>query len=871
MSPPPRRPSGARPPAWLEGLLGRLVPADLWTSIREDLRERFAAVDEEHGRSRAHRWYLCQMLATLSPSTLWAMWARARRSDRPAGGVAGWLGSVGADVRLALRRMAKVPGPTVAAVLMLALGVGGGTGVYGIHQAFGELTDAGLRKPERIRVAALRDSAGRLHTALPAEAAPDLLAALPDGAASLISPRSAVLRIGNEVVFRTVEGVTPGHFGLAGVPMALGRALGARDDADARVLVLSHDVWRDRLGGDPEVLGSVIHVDREPYTVVGVAAPGFRDLAFAAAWTPLDVRAVQEEAGVIAMVRIPERGDGGLPPLERRLESAVRAAGGPGGASADLRLVRIDDLSPPGERSAIGTFFAILGALSLLVLLAGSANVANLGTAQVLARQRELAVRLSLGASKGRLVRLVVTELLVLGLLAGGAAMAVVLGLTRLIPRWLPPSTADVATFQVRAGHLQVALALSVVAALLSALLPVLRTPRTDTVLRSGLGSARSGGPGRIQAGLVVVQVSMSVLLLAAAGLLVRSRSNLRTLQQGLRPGGTSVFTVAFPPGLFGPGDTDAFLREILPGIRTLPGVEAGAAVVPAPVVAAAGTDVSVPGRAVPAARARRLSVSSDYFRASGTRLLAGREPRAAAPDEAVVSADLAERLWPGGRALGRPLSVGEREVRVVGVAEAGVYGTTTPQPHVFLPLAGSEPRSLTLVLRAEVPPARLYPAVRRSVHRLDPDIPVGSLGTLEDLLDRAQLLRRAASGLAALLGGLAFIIGVVGLYAHFSHHVASRRRGIGIRAALGASQTHLVREVLTRGLGLAAAGIVLGGSAAVLAGGLLRSFLFGVGPADPGVLASVAALLVLTAAAAVVPPARRAAAVEPMAVLREE
>ncbi|HZD05950.1 MAG TPA: ABC transporter permease, partial [Longimicrobiales bacterium] len=510
MSPPPGRPSGPRPPAWLEGLLGLLVPGDLWTSVREDLRERFAAVAQEQGRSGAQRWYLRQIMATLSPFTLAAMWAGKRRSGRSSRGITNWPGSVGADVRHAFRRMAKVPGPTAAAVLMLALGVGGGTGVYGIHQAFGELTDAGLREPERIRVVALRDSAGRLSATLPARAAPDLLASLPEGAASLISARPALLRIGDDAALRTVEAVTPGHFRLAGVSAALGRAL-TPDDAGARVLVLSHDVWRERLGSDPDVLGSVVHVDREPYTVVGVAPRGFRDLAFAAAWMPLDGAAVPEGTGVTEVVRIPEGPDGRWPSLERRLESAVRAAGEPGDASGDLSLVRIEELSSPGERSLLAAFFAMLGALSLLVLLAASANVANLGTAQVLARQRELALRLSLGASKGRLVRLVVTELLVLGLLAGGAAMAVVLGLTRLIARWLPPSTADVVTFQVRAGHVQVALLLSVAAALLSALLPVLRTPRTHAVLRAGPGSARGGGPGRIQAGLVVVQVFLSV------------------------------------------------------------------------------------------------------------------------------------------------------------------------------------------------------------------------------------------------------------------------------------------------------------------------------------------------------------------------
>lgn len=877
-SPPPR------PPAWSERLLGLLVPPDIRVSLQEDLRERFATLAGEEGLARARRWYLRQVLSAARPTTLWTLRVRA---GGPASrwGRARWIGDAVQDVAHALRRTRKAPGAAMAAVVMLGIGVGGGTGVYAIHRAIQDLTGgAGLPDPGRIRVAAVRDSMGRWRTELPARAAAQLLEAAPPGRASAVSVRPRLLRVAGTVQLRAVAAVTPDHFAVMGARVALGRGIGA-EDVGTPVVVLSHDVWRNQLESDPGALGAVVHLDRQPYTVVGVAAENFRDLGFVSAWVPLDVRAVggAEDAGppapapstppvTLVVGPVGER-DPVLSGFVSRVGAILGQDPGPVGRAARAGragLVSIRELTSTGERRSIQAVFGILGALSLLVLVAASANVANLGTAQILARRRELALRRSLGASRGRVVRLVVTELLCLGLLAGVGAAAVVAGLTRLIPLWLPPSTANVVDFRVEIGHLWIAVALSVVASLLSAAFPALRTPATAEVLRGGPGSSRGEGPGRIQRGLVVLQVATSVLLLASAGLLLRSTTFLRSLDQGLVPDRSSVFTLAFPEPLYGPDDVDAFLRTTLPDLGTLPGVDAAAAVAPTPVISGVGTRVGRGFDEVGVA-ARRLSVSEGYFQAVGTELVMGRAVRRAAPDEAVVTADLAERLWPGGARLGRPVVIDGRTVRIVGVAESGVYGTGSVQPHVFLPLDPDRTDALAVVIRGSAGPGTLLAAVRSAVRELDPDIPVNSLGTLDDLLDRAQVLRRAASGLASLLGSLAFVIAVVGLYAHFSHHVASQRRAMGIRLALGAPRQRVLRETLLRGLALTAVGIGLGGALALAAGRFLRSLLFGVTPSDPGVLGSVTVFLLVTAAGALLAPARSAASVEPMVVLRED
>jgi predicted permease len=847
--------------------------------LREDLRERFAALADEDGLARARRWYLRQVLSAARPATLWALRVRdgspgSRRAR------ARWIGDAIQDVGHALRRTRKAPGAAIAAVLMLGIGVGGGTGVYAIHRAIQDLTGAGLPHPDRIRVAAVRDSTGRWRTELPARAAARLLEAAPAGRASLVSIRRRLVRVGGAVQLRAVAAVTPEHFAVTGAPVALGRGIGA-EDVGTPVVVVSYDLWRDRLGGDPGTLGAVVHLDRRPYTVVGVAAEAFRDLGFVSAWTPLDVRAdagAEDGASTPAASTPPvtlvvgpvrER-DPALAGFASRIGAILDQDAGAAGRASQAGIISIDELTSTDERRSIQAVFGILGALSLLVLVAASANVANLGTAQVLARRRELALRRSLGASRGRVVRLVVTELLCLGLFAGVGAAAVVAGLTRLIPLWLPPSTANVVEFRVEIGHLWIALALSVLATLLSAAVPALRTPATADVLRGEPGSSRGQGPGRLQRGLVVLQVATSALLLASAGLLVRSTTILRSLDQGLSPGHGSVFTVAFPDPLFGRDDVEAFLRNTLSDLGTLPGVDAAAAAAPTPVISGVGTRV---GRGVDEAgvAARRVSVSEGYFQAVGTELVAGRGLRRASPDEVVVTADLAERLWPGGAPLGHPVVIDGRTARIVGVTEAGVYGTGSVQPHVFLPLGADRVHTLAVVIRGSSGPGALLPEVRSAVREQDPDIPVNSLGTLGDLLDRAQVLRRAASGLAALLGSLAFVIAVVGLYAHFSHHVASQRRAVGIRLALGAPRRRVLREALQRGLALTAVGLVVGGALTLAAGRILQSLLFGVTPADPGVLGSVTVFLVLTAAGAVLVPARSAAAVEPMEVLRED
>lgn len=872
----PGRGDGPRPPRWAEWIFERLLPAELRASIRDDLRERFAAILGKRGARVAGRWYWIQLLSTLRPDRFWGLRRTSRRADGAWSAGTGWLRDTATDVRHALRRLRKAPGAALATVTILGIGIGGGTGIYGIHEAFQDLRTAGLPDPDAVRFVVIRDSTGRMRTELPPELAGDLLEAASPTPASLIVSRQRLLRAGGAVDLVPTGSVTPGHFDVVGVRPALGRSFTVLDEG-TDVAVLSYAFWQSWLGGDPDVLGSVVHIDRRPHSVIGVTPAGFDGIGFFAAWTPLSRGSAEADAGAMT-IAVGTGADeaSAFDPVAGRLAgvwSGRRTETTPPGT---LELAHIEELGSAGDRRSITTTFAVLGLLSLLVLLAASANAANLGVARVLSRRRELALRHSLGASRSRIVRLVVTEQLVLGMAAGLGAVAVVAGLSRLIPGWLPPSSADLVEFQVQLAHLQVAFGLAVAAGLASALLPALRTPGTGAVLRSGPGSVRGDGPGHSQDTLVTLQVATSILLLASAGLLARSTTNLRSLDQGIVPDRTSVFTAELPEHLFAPDDVAAFVREVVPRLASVAGVEAVGAATPAPVIGWAGVSVRRPGRQE-GEPARRLAVYGDYFQAAGTELRSGRPPRPDAVDEVVVTADLAHRLWPEGGAVGRPVEVGNRRGRVVGVAEAGVYGSATLQPHVFTPLDPHGARTLTLLLRGTAGSGGgtdatvAFAEVRRAAAEVASDVPLTSLGTLGNLLDRAQVLQRAASGLTGILGLLALIIAVVGLYAHFSHYVASRRREIGVRLALGASRKAVLHGVLRRGLVLTGVGLVVGGLLTWIVGRLLQSFLFGVGPADPVVIGAAAGLLALASVAALLAPAHRAASVEPMGVLRED
>jgi putative ABC transport system permease protein len=796
------------------------------------------------------------------------------------------------DLRYALRTLARSPGFTVVAVLTLALGIGANTSIFSV--LYGVLLRP-LPYPEADRLVQFEQTyRGSRYSMGVTYSEFQFL----DQHSPVFQSFAATTSVGFNLFAggeaERVNGlrVSQRYFRTLGVSPRLGREFLTEEDrpGGASVAILSHGLWERRFGGDPSVVGSVISLDGVPTTVVGVMPAGFHSLPPVEVWSTLAQVAQTIGSGqnleVIGRLKpglsMPQAAAAMTPVLAAYRDEFSRM-----GVSSDMgielnsyqELVSLD-LHRPVQ--------LVFGAIALVLLIA-CANVASLVLGRAAARDRELAVRVALGASGGRLTRQLLTEGVLLTLIGGAAGLLFATWGLRALLSLAPAGFTSTAEIQLDRWALLFTCAISLVTGIVFGLLPARQATRTDLhdTLREGAG--RSTSPhqrSRLRSLLVVGEVALSVVLLAGGALLVRTFTKLMRTETGFDPDHVLSAEIWLTGSRYDSTTAIAnFYGELTRRLDALPGVER-AAVVEAgqPLVRGGNLPVEVDGEY---RSTDYRTVTPGYFAALRIQLLAGRVLTTADREHAepvvVVNRAFAHRYM-ADSALDRSVKVGgdggsnRRIVGVVGDVKSFV-GFDTP-PTVFI-TSSQTPASFTRVFSSWFPthvvlltagdPRRLRTALARTIHETDPQVPVGRVRSMPEVLAASLAFQRFVMTLLAVFAGLAVTLAAVGLYGVMSNLVAQRTHEIGVRMALGAEPGQVLGLVLRRGIRLAAIGTGVGLVGAIFATRFLESQLYGVKPVDPASLTAVVALLTMVAFVACFVPARRGTRVDPVVALRTE
>ncbi|MFI5279775.1 MAG: ABC transporter permease [Gemmatimonadales bacterium] len=812
------------------------------------------------------------------------------------------------DLRYAARALMRTPLFTLGVVLTLALGIGVNAAMFGIVDRLFLRPPEGVKDAGRVVRVYRRATVSLMHQTFTGgigtfPAFVDLRDAGVFDRAAAVASRPMSLGRGSEAERVATGAVSWDYFPLLGVAPAIGRFFGVDDDkagAD-RVAVLSWSLWQRKFAGDSAVVGRVLQIGNRAYTVVGVTAKGFAgiDLAGTELWIPIQASADQTmdvealtSRNFLWMDMI-----GRLKPGDRAEDVATRATDvyrrgavtpdQPDEKTATILLGPIQEVRGPVSNSD-AVVSAWVGAVTLAVLLIACANVANLLLARGVGRRRELAVRAGLGAGRGGLIRLILSESIVLSALGGAAAVLLAVwsgGAARSL--LAPDLPKDIAMVD---GRVLLFTAASVLlTALLTGIVPALQSSRTDLAesLKSG-GHGSIGHGGRTRALLLATQVALTLVLLVGAGLFVRSLRNVQAIDLGFDAEKVQMVTINLGAAGIKDADANAIWLRLLGRAQALPGVEHATGVM-APLGWMFATSLRAEGldslpRAAGGGPYQNV-VTPDYFATLGTRIARGRgflaTDRAGSQPVAAINETMAKVLWPGSDALGKCLYIGGRGEdinrvpcnRVVGVvADAHTNGVTEDPPmQYFVPWGQRDGVTLAgLYVRGRGDPAVLTGDLRRAV-LAEGDLPHANIQTLVDAL--APQLRSWKLGATAFtaFGALALLIAAMGIFSVISYSVSQRTQEIGIRMALGAESAQVARMILGQGLRAAIIGVVVGGGGAFLLGRGIKALLYQVAPTDPLVFGSTALVLLAVATAAAWFPARRAARVHPMVALRYE
>ena len=804
------------------------------------------------------------------------------------------LATIRQDLAFATRTLRKAPTFTLVALLTLALGIGASTAIYSVVQAV-LLRPLPFQEPERLVRIWLSNPGQQIERSDISrpdfEIWRDESQAFSSLAAYYQSGSGLALTGMGEPQRLPTAYVTADFFRTLGVSAARGRVLLPEEDSIGRnrVVLLAHATWMRLFGGDPTAVGKTLTLDGEPFTIVGVARPEFRfpaeDVAF---WVP---RSVIPESGIPShrwnrVYAVIGRLAPGATTAQAQAEIRTFAqriaeefpdanAGYTTVLTRPIREVIVGDVRP--------ALLVLLGAVGL-VLLVSCVNVANLLLARGTTRGRELAIRTALGAGRGRIVRQLLTESLVLAVVGGALGVALAAwgasALVALSAEYLPRA-ADV---RLDAGVLLFALALSVATGVAFGLVPALRTTSSDPQanLREGSrGSTEGRGGQRLRLGLVAAEVALAVLLVVGAGLALRSFARLTNVHPGFDAERTLVARFNLPSEQFDTREARlAAYDRMLDRIRALPGVTAAGMTKNVPM---RGTGepatFTIPGRPVPRQGEEPLAmahpVSPDYFRAMGIPLLEGEDMRAAAADTSglivIVNESLARQHWPGESAVGKPIKIGEEEWRVVGVVGdvRGAALDEPPEPALYVSRAVMNRSVAAIAVRTTGDPAALARSVVGAIREVVPDQPITEITPMSEVVADTVAAPRVLAVLLALFGLLALVLAVIGLYGVVAYVVSQRTQEIGIRMALGAEPRSVVGMMLRRGLAPVVVGLVAGLALAVAGTRLLGGLLYEVSPTDPPTYALVSLVLLAAAALAAWLPSRRAARIAPSVALR--
>jgi predicted permease len=810
------------------------------------------------------------------------------------------------DVRYAIRALRRSPGFAIGILLTFGLAIGANAAMFGIVDRLLLRSPAHVSDADRLRRVYLTKTnpggGDDLETAVSYPEFADVSRNVRafSGMAAVAWERLSLGRgAGAEQVRAAI--VTASFFPLLGVRPAMGRFFSTDEDRaplGAPVAVISYGFWRDRLAGDPGVVGRRLHLGKTLYTVVGVAPKEFTgvDLEASDVWLPISVGGLDaagdswfsdrgnkwlEIIGRLGPAIGDRRADGELTAVYRRTQVGHQYSD----TSARLSVAPV--IMQRGPRRAPETrVSAWLAGVAAVVLLVACANVANLLLARGMRRQREIAVRLALGVSRARLASQLVTETMLLAV--GGGLLGLLLAhwagaLARsvLLPDISWPEGAVDGRVLAFAGA---AVALT---GLVTGVLPAVQAQgtRLGVALKVGtrdLGRRRS----TLRTSLLVTQAALSVVLLVGAGLFVRSLRNVRAQDLGFDYDRLLVASLRLGGLGYSKDETHALYERALERVRTLPGVERATLAISTPFASSYALRISAPG----VASIPRLAsggtyvngVSPDYFVTMGTRIVRGRAftsaDRGVVPPSAVVNETMARLVWPGLDPIGRCVKLGDDTLpctTVVGVAQDVYRQSIRPEPTMqfYIPL---DPRSLptpmrALFVRATGDPDRLVSAVRREVQSLAPSLPYANVRPMRRLVDPHVRSWTLGAAMFSAFGLLALLIAAVGLYSVIAYDVAQRTAELGVRVALGARAADVLRLVVGQAARVAMIGVATGVMVALAAARWVAPLLFDVSPRDPFVFSGVAMTLLIVATAASLGPARRAARVDPAVALRSE
>ena len=827
------------------------------------------------------------------------------------------------DLRFALRGLRRSPLFATVAILSLALGIGANTAIFTLIDQI-LLRKLPVSAPDQLVMLHQEGmhNGANMGTRMHSYPMYQDFQARAEPLAEVLCRRliAASVSVDNQTERVEAEMVSGNYFSLLGVQPALGRVFNSQEDDQTYqghpVVVLSHQYWVSRFARDPGVLGKKILVNDSPMTIVGVSAEGFSGVDPARSpqirvpvlmkpammpdwgWIHLDDRRTRW-VQVFARLKPGYTVEAAQGPMQglftqiRGYETTLPAAKEWSAYSREQfmkgRLVVTSAaMGYSGLRNDFSTALVVLMCMVGLVLLIACANVANLLIARGFMRQREIAVRLSLGSSRGRLVRQLLVESLVLSCVGGllGVALSIILtrGLLSLVPSQGQPLLIS-PTPDPRI--LAFTLCLTLLTGIIFGLLPALRASRPDpwTTLKDTVGSvAGTGGSLFLRKGLVTAQVALSFLLLFGAGLFVRSLQNLKTTDTGVAL--DNLVTFQLSPALNGYDDDRAVLfnRQLLERIRTAPGVRS-AAVAAVPILAGDEWDSSLAVEGHQAKDGEDMqafmnALSPGYFETMKIPLLEGRDFRSSDAKEtstvAIVNRRFAEHYFPGRSAVGKRLGWGggpnaKLTIEIIGVVGNSLYEGPREGVHrqAFVPHWGKG--STTFYVRTETASSGAYSLLRNEVRQLDPTLPLYQMKTVEGQLDETLLTDRLIALLSAGFGLLATLLASVGLYGVMAFVVARRKKELGIRLALGAQPGLVIWLVMREVLLLLAIGLAVGIPAAMALGKYVSSQLYGIQPHDPMIAGSTVVLLTLVSAAAGLIPAHRASRIDPILALRYE
>ncbi len=816
------------------------------------------------------------------------------------------------DIRYGLRQLIKHPAFTIIAILTLGLGIGANTAIFSVVNAV-LLKPLPFPQPDQLIAVGMTDTRQKGETNLNSLSYPDFFD-FRDQNRTLASSavyRDRAFALTSEAGATSLRGqkVSAEFFDVLGIKPKMGRAF-VRDDDEAGggqggfKVIISHDFWQKHFGGDANVIGRTVTLDRREYNVIGVMPAGFQ---FPIQNDPIDFYvSIAEDAANPdgSQPQTKQRGNHSLQAIARLKPGATVAQAQSDLAAIAAELTRqypdsnthFGVLTKPLREEMIGdvrTALYILFGAVVCVLLIANANVANLLLARASARGKEIALRAAMGASRVRIIRQLLTESVLLSGLGGLFGLLLAKWGTDALVKTVPQNIPRISDIQLDASVLVFTLLVSLITGVVFGLVPAWQASHVDlnSSLKSGTRTGGGGeGKGRVRNALIMAEVAVALVLLISAGLLIQSFARLGRVQPGLRTDRLLTARVGLPDVTYPKNENIiAFFDQFMPRVRAIPGVESASAILPLPlsgsnmVTSFDSEDNPLPEGQRPGAPIR--IITTDYFKTTGIPVRQGRvfdeRDRFESAPVVIVNERFVQKYFPGQNVIGKRIQpgfaaddTGEKWREIVGVVgnvkHLSLKNEDSPEmyvPHTQIPF-----QVMSIVIRTKVSdPNAITNSLRKELAAMDASIPLTSVRVFEEYISRSLARPRFNTLLLSIFAGVALVLTAIGIYGVLAYSVAQRTSEIGIRIALGAGKSSIFRLIVGQAMTLVGISLVLGVAGAFAATRLLNSLLFGVGASDPGTFAGIVLLVSVVAFIAAWLPARRATRVDPIIALRAE